>query len=89
MTSMLVMMAILFAIVYFFMIRPQNKRQKAIDEYRKALHVGSDVVTVGGLHGTVKRINEENNTLVVNVATGVDLVFEKSAIVPPAGETKA
>ena len=86
---MLLMMVVLFAIIYFFMIRPQNKRQKMLDKYRNELQPGADVVTVGGIRGTVKRINQADGTIVVNVATGVDITFEKSAIMPPAGEKKA
>jgi len=80
--SMLIMMVVLFAIVYFFMIRPQNKKQKEIQKYRDALTVGQDVVTIGGVHGTVKKIDNDTNTVSLNVATGVEIKFDKSAIVP-------
>lgn len=80
--SLLFMMVIMFAIIYFFMIRPQKKREKAINEYRNALKVGDEVVTIGGIHGKVKSIDDTNNTIVLNVATGVDIRFEKTAIVP-------
>ena len=78
----IVMMVALFAIVYFFMIRPQQKKQKEIQNFRNALSVGQDVVTIGGLHGTVKSIDDVKGTIVLRVATGVELTFEKSAIVP-------
>lgn len=80
--SMIIMMVALFAIVYFFMIRPQNKKQKEIQKFRNALKVGDSVVTIGGVHGTIKRIDEENHTIILNVATGVDVRFDKSAIMP-------
>ena len=83
----ILMMVVLFVIVYFFMIRPQQKKQKEIQKFRNSLTVGQEVVTIGGLHGTIKSI--ANNTIVLKVATGVDLTFEKSAIVPvgtPAGQ---
>ena len=47
--SMILMMVALFAIMYFFMIRPQNKKQKEIEKFRSALSVGQDVVTIGGI----------------------------------------
>lgn len=78
----IVMMVALFAIVYFFMIRPQQKKQKEIQNFRNALTVGQDVVTIGGLHGTIKSIDDTKGTVVLRVATGVELTFEKSAIVP-------
>lgn len=79
---MIIMMVVLFAIVYFFMIRPQNKRQKEIQKFRNALQVGQNVVTIGGIHGTVKGINEEEGTITLEVATGVKMVFAKDAINP-------
>lgn len=80
--QMVIMMVVLFAIVYFFMIRPQNKRQKEIQKFRNALQVGQNVVTIGGIHGTVKGINEEEGTITLEVATGVKMVFAKDAINP-------
>lgn len=76
------MMVVLFAIVYFFMIRPQSKRNKEIQKYRNNLQPGQDVVTIGGVHGTIKSINESDNTVVIEIATGTKVTFEKSAIVP-------
>ena len=80
--QMIIMMVVLFAIVYFFMIRPQNKRQKEIQKFRNALTVGQSVITIGGIHGVVKQINEEDNTITLEVASGVKIVFAKDAINP-------
>lgn len=80
--EMIIMMVILFAIVYFFMIRPQNKKQKEIQKFRDALSVGQEIVTIGGIHGTVKSISETDHTVTVEVATGTKIKFEKSAIMP-------
>ncbi len=82
--EMIIMMVVLFAIVYFFMIRPQNKKQKEIQKFRNSLTVGQEIVTIGGIHGTVKHINEEDNTVMVEVATGTKIKFMKSAIMPSA-----
>ena len=78
--SMIIMMVVLFAIMYFFMIRPQNKKQKEIQKFRDALSVGQDVVTIGGLHGQVKSIDD--NIITLEIATGTKVKFEKSAIMP-------
>lgn len=78
------MLVLLFAIMYFFMIRPQNKKQKEIQKFRDALTVGQDVVTIGGIHGTIKNINAEEGTVTLEVATGVKIVFAKEAINPVA-----
>ena len=85
----IIMMVVLFAIIYFFMIRPQSKKQKEIQKFRNALQKGQDVITIGGLHGTISHIDEEKNTVTLEVSTGVKLVFEKSAIMPtgsPVGQ---
>lgn len=79
---MIILMVVLFAIMYFFMIRPQNKKQKEIQKFRNALQVGDKVVTIGGMHGTVKSIDETENTVTLEVATGVKIVFAKDAINP-------
>lgn len=78
----IVMMVVLFAIVYFFMIRPQSKKQKEIAKFRNSLQVGQDVVTIGGIHGVIKNINDDDHTVTLEVATGTKMVFEKSAIMP-------
>lgn len=80
--SGIIMIVLLFAIMYFFMIRPQNKKQKELRNFRNALKPGQDVVTVGGLHGTVRNINEKEDTITLEVATGVKLTFDRTAIVP-------
>ena len=79
--QMIVMLVGLFAIVYFFMIRPQNKKQKEIQKFRNALEVGQDVITIGGIHGTIKRI-EDYDIITLNVSTGVEIKFDRSAIMP-------
>lgn len=76
------LMVVLFAIVYFFMIRPQSKKQKEIAKFRNSLQVGQDVVTIGGIHGVIKNINDDDHTVTLEVATGTKMVFEKSAIMP-------
>ena len=76
----ILMMEALFAIMYFFMIRPQQKKQKEVNRFRDALAVGQDVVTIGGIHGTIKNI--DGNIITLKVATGVEIRVEKAAINP-------
>ncbi len=87
--SGLIMIVLLFVIMYFFMIRPQNKKQKELRNFRNALKPGQDVVTVGGLHGTVRSINEAEDTVVLEAATGVKLTFDRTAIVPSGEKPQA
>ena len=69
--GMIIMLVVLFAIMYFFMIRPQNKKQKEIANFRKNLEVGQEVITAGGIYGKIKEI--EDNTVVLEIASGVRL----------------
>lgn len=86
--QMIIMLVVLFAIMWFFMIRPQNKKQKEIQKFRNALSVGDKVVTIGGVYGTVKSINDTENTVTLEIATGVKVVFAKEAINPIATGAK-
>ncbi|MCU0440288.1 MAG: preprotein translocase subunit YajC [Raineya sp.] len=74
----LVFMVGIFVVFYFFMIRPQQRRQKEQVKYREAVKKGDRVVTIGGLHGKIVELN--NDTMTLEVDKGVKLTFEKSAI---------
>lgn len=75
--SMFMMVAII-AVFYFFMIRPQQKKQKQLQKTREAMKIGDKVVTAGGIHGRIKEIGD--SWLLVEVADGVRLKFEKSSV---------
>ncbi len=72
------MIIAVIAIVYFMMIRPQRKRQKEIDNFRKGLQPGQEVVTSGGIYGKIKEIND--NIVVLEVAHNVNIRVDKSTI---------
>ena len=76
--SFLIMMVLLFAVMYFFMIRPQQKRQKELNKFRNSLENGTKVVTAGGIFGTVKEVNEDS--VLVEVDNGVKLRIAKSMV---------
>ncbi len=76
--SFLVMMIAIFAIMYFFMIRPQNKKQKQIMNFRKNLEVGQSVVTAGGIYGKVKEL--DGNVVVLEIAAGVKIRIDRNSI---------
>ena len=65
----------LVAIFYFFMIRPQSKRQKEIKKFRDSLKQGDKVITAGGIHGKIKNVKE--NTVTLEVADGMNITVEK------------
>ena len=83
--SLLIMMVAIFAIMYFFMIRPQNKKQKEIQNFRKNLAVGQSVITAGGIYGKIKEI--EDNAVIVEVAPSVKLKVDKNSIYADAQAT--
>ena len=80
MFSPFLMLIIVFVIAWFFMIRPQQKRQKEIQRFRNAITVGQDVVTAGGIYGTVRSIDEASNTLMVEVANGVKIKVDRNSV---------
>lgn len=78
--SMIIMIVAMFAIVYFFMIRPQRKRQKEIENFRKGLAIGSKVVTASGVYGTVKSLNEGEPYLTIEVSKGVTIQIDRNFV---------
>ena len=76
--SMLIMFVLIFAVMYFFMIRPQKKQQKAIEEMRKSLTKGDKVITAGGIYGTIADIDETSD--LIKVDGDVKIRVDKSCI---------
>lgn len=70
---------LIIVVFYFFMIRPQMKRQKELRKYREALKKGDKVITTGGIYGKVAEVKEEY--ISVEIADGVKVKMDKSAIV--------
>jgi preprotein translocase subunit YajC len=68
----------LFAVIYFFFIRPQTKRAKEQKQYIEQLQKGDKIVTTGGIHGKIARIDD--TTFLIEVDNNVKLKVEKSAI---------
>lgn len=77
---MLIMMVAIFAIMYFFMIRPQQKQQKKIREFQNALKENDKVVLGGGIHGTVRRVDLANGIVEVEIARGVVVTVDKNGV---------
>lgn len=78
--SMIIMMVAIFAIMWFFMIRPQQKRQKEIQRFQNQLTEGTPVVTGGGIYGTVKSIDLAKNTVEVKIARDVVITVDKNSV---------
>lgn len=80
MGGMIVMMVALFAIMYFFMIRPQQKKQKEIQKFQNALQQGSQVVTGGGIYGKVRSVDLATGIVEVEIANGVVIKVDKGYV---------
>ena len=77
--SMWIMLALIFVVMWFFMIRPQRKQQKELQNFRDSLKKGDKVVTVGGIYGTVDEIKE--GTVLILVDKDVKIRVSKNALV--------
>lgn len=76
----------MFAVMWFFIIRPAQKRQKTTSQMQKDLKRGDDIITVGGLHAKVDAVDDQ--TIFVLVADGTRLQFERVAVGRVVTETK-
>ena len=74
----ILMIVLIFVVFYFFMIRPQSKRQKEIRKFQDSLESGSKVITSGGIYGKVKEVKD--NVVVVEVADNVRIKVAKSMV---------
>ena len=76
----IVMIVLLIAVFYFFMIRPQNKKQKEIKKFREGIQKCDKVITAGGIYGTIKEIKETH--FVLEIADNVKISIDKGSVYP-------
>ena len=67
-------------IFWFFIMRPQKKRQQEIQKFRNSIAIGSKVVTSGGIYCEVRAIEEVDNILVIEVAKGVNIRVDRNSV---------
>jgi len=84
--SFLPLLAII-VVFYFFMIRPQMKRQKDLRKYREALQKGDKVITTGGIYGKINAIKD--NHIIVEIDDNVKIKIDKSAILKDSSDISA
>lgn len=84
--SFIIMMVAIFAIMWFFMIRPQQKKQKELQNFQNTIAIGTEVVTQGGIFGTVRKIDEVSNTLFIEIAKDVQIRVTRNAVYPSAAD---
>jgi preprotein translocase subunit YajC len=76
--QLIVMMVVIFGIMYFLMIRPQQKRQKELVKFRQALQNGDKVITAGGIYGTIKEVRD--TYVLLEIDKGTDIRVDKTMI---------
>lgn len=76
----IVPLVLIFVVFYFFMIRPQQKKQKDREKLMDNLKRGDKVITIGGIHGTVAGIDTEKKTVLVQVGDTTKIKFDRTAI---------
>ena len=77
--SMWIMLALIFVVMWLFMIRPQKKQQKELQNFRDSLKKGDKVVTIGGIYGTVAEVKEDS--VLIEVDNSVKIRVSKQALV--------
>jgi preprotein translocase subunit YajC len=82
--QMFIMIGVIIVVFYFFMIRPQQRKQKAEQKMRESLAKGDRIITIGGIHGKI--VSVEDASIMIEVDNGVKLKMEKSAVKPVPAE---
>ena len=77
--SFWIMIIAMIAIMYFFMWRPESKRRKQMENFRKGLKKGDKIITAGGIYGVVKEVQE--TSLLIEVDSNVTLRIDKNMVV--------
>ena len=68
----------ILGVFYFFMIRPQQQKQKKAKNFRSELKKGQSIVTIGGVHGRIAEVQE--NVVIIDIEKGAKLRVDKAAI---------
>jgi len=76
--GMIIYLAVFFGIIYFLMIRPQQKQQKQRMQMLNSVKVNDRIVTIGGIHGRITKIKDD--IITVRIADKVEIELEKQAI---------
>ena len=79
--SMILMLVLIFVVMWLFMIRPQQKKQKEMQKFRDALKKGDKVVTVGGIYGTILEVKEGSQTVMLEIDKDVKIKVDKASLV--------
>ena len=81
-----IMMLLIFVVFYFFMIRPQTKKQKELQKQRDAMKKGDKVITAGGIYGEIKEV--QDNALIITIAKDVTIKVDKGSVYASAEDAQ-
>ncbi len=84
--SFWIMMILIFVVFYFFMIRPQTKKQKELQAQRDAMKKGDKVVTAGGIYGEIKEV--QDTTFIITIAKDVTIKVSKDSVFADAADAQ-
>ena len=87
--TMWIMLILIFVVMWIFMIAPQRKQQKKMEEFRKSLKKGDKVVTAGGIYGTIAEVSEGEKTVLLKVDGDVKLRVDKASLQRDFSESEA
>lgn len=87
MGSFLIMMVLIFVVMYFLMIRPQQKKQKELAKFRDSLQKGDKVVTIGGIYGTIAEVKDK--VVLLEIDNNVKIRVDKSSLVKDISDVPA
>ena len=78
--GMWIMLILIFVVMWLFMIRPQRKQQKEMEQFRNSLKKGDKVVTAGGIYGTIAEVKENERFVVLRIDSDTKIRVDKSSI---------
>ena len=78
------MMILIFVVFYFFMIRPQTKKQKELQQKRESMKKGDKVITAGGIYGEIKEV--QDNAFIITIAKDVTIKVSKESVFADAAD---
>lgn len=87
MWTSLLMIVLIFVVMYFFMIRPNVKKQKEIKKFQDSLKAGDKVVTAGGIYGKIKDVKDNN--VILEIAEGVRITIDKNSVFATSADRTA
>ena len=78
--SMWIMLILIFVVMWLFMIRPQRKQQKEMEQFRNSLKKGDKVITAGGIYGTIAEVKDSERYVLLRIDNDVKIKVDKSSL---------